>query len=298
MGGKLSMAQILYIVRIAVVLPALIPMVVLFAKFVRKPGYRHDTTRRWVDYAKVGFGLWMLSHLLYIAVWACLASAAHDTFFTLRHSVGVAVNVLTYVQYFVGVLLNLSIFLAVFYMAHALTQLRTEGDEVSSAYRKGRGFALGGSILVVLLSFVAFCLYLDDRFGRYNKEYEYLVASCLMLASYSILIIMAIGSVVYAAKSRKKAFGSGLEQAAKVVLVSACLFLVSGCWGLAHFFFGGGKYWVYFIVLYVLDIVLTTYLPLVILTPLYSVATKESYAMSKMQYQSKATDSDKGVSES
>lgn len=115
-------------------------------------------------------------------------------------------------QFFVEVVLNLSIFLAVFYMAHALTQLRTEGDEVSSAYRKGRGFALGGSILVVLLSFVAFCLYLDDRFGRYYKEYEYMVASCLMLASYSILIIMAIGSVVYAAKSRKKAFGSGLEQ--------------------------------------------------------------------------------------
>ncbi|KAJ3960517.1 hypothetical protein N0V92_002841 [Colletotrichum tropicale] len=294
MGGTLSPEQIMYIVRIVVDVIALIPMVVLFAKLVRKPGYRHDTTRRWVDYTKAGFGLWMLSHFLYIAVWSCLASAAYDRFFSLRHSVGVAVNVLTYIQYFVGVLLNLSIFLAVFYMAHALTQLRTEGDEVSSAHRKGRGFALGGSILVVLLSFVAFCLYLDDRFGRYYKEYEYLVASCLMLASYSILIIMAIGSVVYAAKSRKKAFGSGLEQAAKILVVSASLYLVSECWGLVHIIFGGGYYWGYYIVLYVLDIVLTTYLPLVILTLLYSVATKESYAMSKMQYQSKNIDSDKG----
>ncbi|KAF4909290.1 hypothetical protein CGCVW01_v012029 [Colletotrichum viniferum] len=295
MGGTLSPEQIMYIVRIVVVVLALIPMVVLFAKLVRKPGYRHDTTRRWVDYTKVGFSLWTISHLLSIAVWSCLASAAYDRFFGLRHSVGVAVNVLVYMQFFVEVVLNLSIFLAVFYMAHALTQLRTEDDEVSSAYRKGRGFALGGSILVVLLSFVAFCLYLDDRFGRYYKEYEYLVASCLMLASYSILIIMAIGSVVYAAKSRKKAFGSGLEQAAKIVVTVASLFLVRECWGLVSIFFGGESYWGYYIVLYVLDIVLTTYLPLVILVLLYSVATKESYAMSKMQYQSKAIDSDKGV---
>ncbi|KAK2765714.1 hypothetical protein CKAH01_15655 [Colletotrichum kahawae] len=295
MGGTLSPEQIMYIVRIVVVALALIPMVVLFAKLVRKPGYRHDTTRRWVDYTKVGFGLWILSHLLSIAVWACLASAAYDRFYGLRYGVGVAVNVLAYIQYLVEVVLNLSIFLAVFYMAHALTQLRTEGEEVSSAFRKGRGFALGGSILVVLLSFVAFCLYLDDRFGRYYKAYEYLVASCFMLACYAILIIMAIGSVVYAAKSRKKALGSGLDQAAKIVVTVASLFLVRECWGLVNMFFGGGYYWSYYIVLYVLDIVLTTYLPLVILVLLYSVATKKSYAMSKMQYQSKATDTDKGV---
>ncbi|GKT76412.1 hypothetical protein ColTof4_08835 [Colletotrichum tofieldiae] len=276
------------IVRIVLVLLVTIPALAIFSLLFRKPGYRHDNTRRWVDYTKIASGIWGLSRIsaqtlqilqqiIFVAYYDDTrgwfeAYPARDASFALG---------------FIGSMLEvwaaIAIFLALFYLAHALTQLRTEGQEDSSAYRKGRKVALGVSGFLFALNLVTLCLALASNFPASWDDHTramYLVASCFTIASAGIVIICAIGSVVYSAKSRKKALGSPVQKAATILVVCSSLYLVRAAWYIVIFFYG------IYEIFAIIDVFVGCWIPFVILVLLYFLATKEVYSLSKTHYRS------------
>ncbi|KAF9880483.1 hypothetical protein CkaCkLH20_02437 [Colletotrichum karsti] len=288
----------LIIVRIVLTAVVVIPVIFFFVKLLRTPGYRHDTTRRWVDYTTAGFGLWALVHIALIIAWGfqiptidwSMRWDGGDFVRVGYRIIRTFLNIETWLTFW----LHIATFLALFYMAHALTLLRTGSEPDSSAFRKGRGFALGGSIFAVLMSFTIFCLDMSISYTNYSsdsdaREMRRLVGTIFVLTCQAILLVMAISSVVYSAKSRKKARGTAVQQSGLILVVCSSLFLVRQVWELLALFFGGRNLTGSFMATFFVDLVFGSYLDLVILVLLYILATKASYSMSKVQYRSKVS---------
>ncbi|GJC89835.1 hypothetical protein ColLi_12673 [Colletotrichum liriopes] len=292
------------IVRIVLVLLVTIPALAIFGLLFRKPGYRHDNTRRWVDYTKIASGIWGFAQTLQILQQIIFVAYYDDTrgWFE-AYPARDASFALGFIGSMLEVWAAIAIFLALFYLAHALTQLRTEGQEDSSAYRKGRKVALGVSGFLFALNLVTLCLALASNFPASWDDHTRamnLVASCFSIASAGIVIICAIGSVVYSAKSRKKALGSPVQkvrlvltgggslrtnrvfsQAATILVVCSSLYLVRAAWYIVIFFYG------IFEIFAIIDVFVGCWIPFVILVLLYFLATKEDYSLSKTHYRSR-----------
>ncbi|OHW89601.1 hypothetical protein CSPAE12_11825 [Colletotrichum incanum] len=277
--------KIYSIVRIVLVLLVTIPALAIFGLLFRKPGYKHDNTRRWVDYTKIASGLGglaqtlqTLQQIIFVAYFDDVrgwfeAYPARDASFALG-----------YIGSMLEAWATIAIFLALFYLAHALTQLRTEGQEDSSTYRKGRKVALGVSGFLFVLNLVTLCLALATNFPADWNDHTWtmqLVANCFSIVSAGTMIICAIGSVVYSAKSRKKALGSPVQKAAAILVVCSSLYLVRTAWYIVVFLYG------FFGVFGIIDVVLGCWIPFAILVLLYFLATKEDYSLSKTHYRSR-----------
>ncbi|KAF6823781.1 hypothetical protein CMUS01_10551 [Colletotrichum musicola] len=216
------LSAILVIVWIVLIFLAVLPTLYLFVRILRKPGYRLDDTRRWVDYTKAGLGLWLAAQVIQIVLFIVIVAGGANTFDVNFDSVGRrVVESLVVVARTFSTWAEVCVCLAFFYLSHALTRLRNSGQEDSSKYRKGRVWAWIGAALVAGLTLLSFALWLsvsvtggsrsrDEREFRSNRR---LVASCFDLACFAILIIFAIANIVYSAKSRKKALGSPVHKA-------------------------------------------------------------------------------------
>lgn len=255
------------------------------------------------------------THLVLIIIWSIQTATVELEFGWAGALYSVAYkiqSVFVGFEMFLVVWVHVFVFLALFYMAHALTLLRTGSEPDSSAFRKGRGFALGSSIFVAVLSFTSFCLYMSTAFVRRSDDRDgwsmrRLIAGIFQIVCQSFLICMAIGSVVYSAKSRKKALGTAVEkvcweslessttisgvdktrfQAGTVLVWCSSLFLVRQVWEMLSFFFGGRVVSFWYPTFFV-DLFAGSYLTFVILVLLFVAATKASYSMSKMRYRAK-----------
>ncbi|KAJ0159930.1 hypothetical protein CTA2_8873 [Colletotrichum tanaceti] len=288
----MDLYDILVIVRLVLVLLVAAPALYFFARLLRQPGYRHDNTRRWVDLCKIATGLWGVAQLLkvldliiYVATspWNYGARQAYYVFY--------------HTSSLLDVWAAIVIFLALFYLAHALTQLQTESqeEEESGAYRKGRRVVFGVAGLLLPLNLARWCLHLvDDLAGADltpRHQMAGLVAGCFDVAVAGILFLCAVGSVVYSAKSRKKSLGSPLKKAGTILVTCSSLYLVREAWRFVLFFFFFGFFGLFSII----DVLLGCWMTFAILTMLYLLGIKSHYSLSKVHYRSGAAEDGQAI---
>ncbi|KAL0933874.1 uncharacterized protein CTRU02_210673 [Colletotrichum truncatum] len=286
------------IVRMVIVLLVTIPVLILFGLSLRKPGYSQDNTRRWVNFTKPALGFWGLSQALQIISVIIILAAGLGSTYEYDHDA--AVTVLVYLAALFEYWAHACIFLAQFYLAHALTQLRGEDYLRASAYRKGRIVALITASLIAILAFVFFCLALSVSFdssyrSSSGRRLRRLVAQSLDVACLGLLVLSAIGAVVYSAKSRKKALGSSVHKAANILVTISSLWLVRVVWLILSWFFGGRGYYYGFIIIVILDIFAGIILTFSILTMLYLLATRPVYGMSRAEDRRKLSQGQQSV---
>ncbi|KAF6809546.1 hypothetical protein CSOJ01_06837 [Colletotrichum sojae] len=274
---------ILVIVWIVLIFLAVLPTLYLFVRIIRKPGYRLDDTRRWVDYTKGGLGLWLAAQVIQIVLFIVIVADGASTFDVNFDSVGRrVVDSLVVVARTFSTWAEVCVCLAFFYLSHALTRLRNPlGQEDSSKYRKGRVWAWIGAALVAGLTLLSFALWLSTSVTGHSRSRSTrrLVASCFDLTCFAILIVFAIANIVYSAKSRKKALGSPVHKAANILVTCTSLWFVRMVWSIASTFLGG-----FHVVVTFLDIFVSVWLGLAILYMLCRLASKESYALSRASY--------------
>ncbi|CCF33192.1 hypothetical protein CH063_05428 [Colletotrichum higginsianum] len=279
----MDLYDILSIVRIVLVLLVAVPALVFFGRLLRQPGYRHDNTRRWVDLTKIATGLWGLAQLLKVLELIIYVATSFDQYYARQ-----AYYVFYHTSSLLDVWAVIVIFLALFYLAHALTQLRTESQEESGAYRKGRRVVFCVAGLLLPLNLARWCLHLVDDLAGADRSVRNrtagLIANCFSVAIAGILFLCATGSVVYSAKSRKKSFGSPLRKAGTLLVACSSLYLVREAWQFVAFFFFG-----LFGVFNLIDVFLGCWMTFAILTMLYLLGAQPHYSLSKVHYRSSAT---------
>ncbi|GKT44670.1 uncharacterized protein ColSpa_04851 [Colletotrichum spaethianum] len=276
--------KIYFIVRIVLILLVTIPALVIFGLLFRRPGYSHDNTRRWVDYTKIASGFWGSAQILRLLQQIIFTAYYDDIHGWLVFQARDASFAFGYISSMFEIWAVIAIFLALFYLAHALTQLRTEGQDDSSAYRKGRIVVLGVSGFLAVLNTVTWCLWLANSLSPSwddNARIMYLVASCFTIVIAGLLVFCGIGSIVYSAKSRMKARGSPVQKAAQILVVCSSLYLVRAAWFMVIFFFGLYDFFG------IIDVFLGCWISFVILALLYVLTIKEEYSLSKAHYRSK-----------
>ncbi|KAJ0308695.1 hypothetical protein COL516b_003240 [Colletotrichum fioriniae] len=210
-----------------------------FVLLLRKTSksYR-DPTRRWVAITKVALGLWLFSELFYAIL--NIISLAYGSTFEFYSSLAKFISYTSYIlSWFFDVSQALT-FLALFYLARAITLLRV--DETSKRYRIGKIVSLGAVVLISVLSFVAMCLWISTREGYYSwgfdsDNYERVmmrrqVAQIFDLICGIVNLLCAIGAVTYIALVRKNALEGPLHKASNLALAISILWLVRAVWSL------------------------------------------------------------------
>ncbi|KAK1453462.1 hypothetical protein CMEL01_05121 [Colletotrichum melonis] len=282
-----------------VVLPALGFSVLV----LRKPGAKHDHTRRWVDFTKIALGLWSLSELLSFIYWIVITVSyawrknGHFSF----------PNELVYV-YFVGGLVgylgHVALLLAFFSLAHALTQLRNgaESDDYK-AYHIGRKVVLGLSALVTLVAVAAFACEVAEtvlfdilpRRDRYvpgdwdNAIRLGFAAQYMGVINIGFLFVAALGLLGYAVVSFKTARGSPTQKASTLLLIAVSLWLITRLYSFItsimvvtnHFWGWGPTY----IGAAVVDVILSVWPSFAALMILYVLASDNTYSLSRLHYE-------------
>ncbi|KAK1977687.1 hypothetical protein LZ30DRAFT_251673 [Colletotrichum cereale] len=271
-----------WIARAVLVLVTAVSGLVIFSLLIRKPGHMHDHTRRWVDYTKIGLGLWVSAQIVN-PLWQIILFTCFDIVHGWQNNSTArsAFFVISYIGGVIDLWSTIALFLALFYLAHALTQLRTEGQEDSSAYQKGRKVVLGVSGFLCGISIVMWCLFLATSLSEHwdeNTGRMYLVASWINTIIVVTLVLCSIGSVVYSAKSRKKALGSPVQKAATILVVCSSLYLLCTAWSVFNLFFRLPAF------LVIVDVFTNCWPSFAIFTLLYLLATKEEYLLSKTHY--------------
>lgn len=127
-------------------------------------------------------------------------------------------------------------FLALFYLARAITLLRV--DETSKRYRIGKIVSLGAVVLISVLSFVAMCLWISTREGYYSwgfdsDNYERVmmrrqVAQIFDLICGIVNLLCAIGAVTYIALVRKNALKGPLHKVSFLLPLPTSLSIEGG----------------------------------------------------------------------
>ncbi|KAK1637628.1 hypothetical protein BDP81DRAFT_425608 [Colletotrichum phormii] len=283
-----------------VILPALGFSVLV----LRKPGAKHDHTRRWVDFTKVALGLWSISSLLSLVYWIILAVS-----YSRRQNGGyfpypAGIDYLIYVGGLIGYLGNVALLLAFFSLAHALTQLRSgaESDD-SKAYHVGKKVVLGLSALITLVAvaifacIVAAAVLLEilpgrDRYvpGDWDNAMRLgFAAEYMGVINIGFLLVAALGLAGYAFVSFKASRGSPTQTAATLLLIAVSLWLITRLWNFISCIMAvTGYYWVYgpsYIAAAVIDAILSVWPSFAALMILYVLASNNAYSLSRLHYQ-------------
>ncbi|KXH47842.1 hypothetical protein CNYM01_01360 [Colletotrichum nymphaeae SA-01] len=282
-----------------VVLPALAFSVLV----LRKPGAKHDHTRRWVDFTKIALGLWSLSELLSFIYWIVITVS----YAWQKNGRFYFPNELVYIYFIsglVGYLGHVALLLAFFSLAHALTQLRSgaESDDYI-AYRIGRKVVLGLSALVTLVAVailaceVAETVLFDilprrDRYvpGDWDNAIRLGFAAQYMgVINIGFLSVAALGLVGYAVVSFKTARGSPTQKASTLLLIAVSLWLITRLysfitsimaatdhsWGWGPTYIGAA----------VVDVILSVWPSFAALMILYVLASDNTYSLSRPHYE-------------
>ncbi|KAL0933284.1 uncharacterized protein CTRU02_212247 [Colletotrichum truncatum] len=285
----------------------LIPATWFFARLLRKPGAKHDHTRRWVDFTKVSFGFWNADFVPFDSRSYVVGIIAYilNVIANVRRQWGYPreYEAMSYMYPFSTlfyVMAQVALFLALFNLCHALTQLRTGAvTDESKAHRGGRKAALGVSVLITLLGVVIFGLYMaynvmlnsrrfDGRFTyedfmKINKMMQ--AAAYINMANTGILVIAAFCIIVYASKARKEAKDSPVSKAASILRICSIFWLTTRLWALVEvivWYFGAfGDATMY---TGIFDFVLSVLPTFLILAMLYNLASKEAYGLSRIHY--------------
>ncbi|KAK1714516.1 uncharacterized protein BDZ83DRAFT_73248 [Colletotrichum acutatum] len=279
-----------------VVLPALGFSVLV----LRKPGARHDHTRRWVDFTKIALGLWSISELLSLIYWIVITvyyARRKNGYFSFPNEL---VNV-----YFVGGLIgyfgHVALLLAFFSLAHALTQLRSgaESDD-SKAYRIGRKVVLGLSALVTLVAVAIFACQVAetilfemlpgrDRYipGDWDNAIRLgLAAQYMGVINLGFLLVAALGFIGYAVVSFKAARSSPTQTAATLLLIAASLWLITRLYSFISYIMAmTNHFWGYgstYIGAAVVDMILYVWPSFAALIILYVLASDNTYSLSTL----------------
>ncbi|KAK1461732.1 hypothetical protein CCUS01_01322 [Colletotrichum cuscutae] len=262
-----------------VVLPALGFSVLV----LRKPGAKHDHTRRWVDLTKIALGLWSISELLSFIYWIVVTVSyawrknGHFSF----------PKELVYV-YFVGGLVgylgHVALLLAFFSLAHALNQLRNgaESDDYK-AYHIGRKVVLGLSALVTLVAVATFaCEVAETVLLGFAAQY-------MGVINIGFLFVAALGLLGYAVVSFKTARGSPTQKTSTLLLIAVSLWLITRLYSFItsimvvtnHFWGWGPTY----IGAAVVDVILSVWPSFAALMILYVLASDNTYSLSRLHYE-------------
>ncbi|KAF6812199.1 hypothetical protein CPLU01_14950 [Colletotrichum plurivorum] len=267
---------------------------VLFRLIFSKPGGKHDFTRRWVGFTKAAIGLWtgarvfdFIVSIIYIATrgpqWGRPVSWDAAAFVGLAGS-------------FLDSLAQVAIFLALFYLAHALTQLRTDTDEESDAYRKGKKVTFAAAVLGTLLAAASCIMYLavyimqiqsrygdyDSWYGRWMNIYNLsTVGSIIALTETCWFAACAIGIVVYAVKARKKAMGTPVQQAGSYLVAASGMWLTRQLWWIIYAF---TVVYDYLRVTAIIDLFTNLCMILAVLVMLFMLASQERFGLARTLY--------------
>ncbi|KXH68411.1 hypothetical protein CSAL01_00284 [Colletotrichum salicis] len=285
---------------------------------LRKPGAKHDHTRRWVDFTKVALGLWSIltppppfrSSLLSLVYWIILAVS-----YARRQNGGyfpypAGIDYLIYVSGLIGYLGNVALLLAFFSLAHVLTQLRSgaESDD-SKAYRVGKKIVLGLSALITLVAvaifgcIVAAAVLLEvlpgrDRYvpGDWDNAIRLgLAAEYMGAINIGFLLVAALGLAGYAFVSFKAARGSPTQTVNSLSLTletgpSPSKYVADpSLWNFTSCVMAvTGYYWAYgpsYIAAAIIDAILIVWPSFVALMVLYVLASNNAFSLSRLHYQ-------------
>ncbi|TDZ39078.1 hypothetical protein C8035_v005655 [Colletotrichum spinosum] len=284
------MFDIVYFVQTVVIGLTAITTLVLFALLLRAPAVGHDYTRRWVTFTKAALGTWGISRILYtISSIIFLAQNHNNDLYYYAPGYFRAYNFLYLICMTIETIGHLFIYLALFFLAHALTQLRTGTNEESRAYLRGRAFSFSAVSLVAVLAVVTMGLYMSSfvdmmrGYSYYSSSQadvymiKYTIAMALKVAIPGILIICGLGVMIYAIKSRSKARGTPVFKAGTLLLVGSIMFILRNAWDLTMSI-------IQFDIFGILDIVLNHWATLVVLVLLYVLATQDKFNLSEAQY--------------
>ncbi|KAF9870441.1 hypothetical protein CkaCkLH20_12108 [Colletotrichum karsti] len=275
----------------------LFPAMAIFALVLSKPGAKHDYTLKWVDFTKVAFGLWSASHLF-----SFIASIMLLVIFSRQYwGHSLEIDIISYfyvVSLFLDIGAQVTFFLAIFYLAHAFTQLRIgAGANETQQFRIGQKGALGVSALLALIALAVFSLgvamvaMLSSTRGSGNfNDYDTIVRiniarEYLYYINLGILTVTALAVTVYAIAARRKERDSPVAKAATLLLVSASLWLSTLLWTVisilvARFapFPSAYRY------MMVIDVFLRVWPSFATLLVLYLLASSDSYGLSRIHY--------------
>ncbi|KXH54141.1 hypothetical protein CSAL01_08933 [Colletotrichum salicis] len=219
---------------------AVIAGLVFFVSLLRKTsrGY-HDPICRWVAITKAAMGLWLFAELIYVivSIISFANGSSYDYYSSLAKFISYTTSILSW-------MLDVSqalTFLALFYLAQAITLLRT--DETSKRYRIGKKFSIGAVILISLLSFTGMCLWISTRNAYYSSwvyessEYQGVMMRRLVAQIFDLVVgifnlLCAIGAVTYVALVRKNALKGPLHKASNLALAISIVWLLRGVWSL------------------------------------------------------------------
>nr|XP_036584030.1 uncharacterized protein CTRU02_06161 [Colletotrichum truncatum]KAF6793289.1 hypothetical protein CTRU02_06161 [Colletotrichum truncatum] len=194
---------------------------------------------------------------------------------------------------------EIGIFLALFHLGHALTQLRTGAvaDE-SKAYRNGRKAVFGVSVLIALLGLAVFAVmmvfnvmnsglghrstYSDwDKVLKWNQ-----VGSYIYLAKAIIWAIASFGIVCCVFKARKEAKNSPVHKAGSLLGFAAFIWLTSFTWALVDTIVRNfASYGMSMPYIDIFDVLIYTWAVFIVLALLYTLAAKDAYGLSRTHYE-------------
>ncbi|KAK1673378.1 hypothetical protein BDP55DRAFT_223087 [Colletotrichum godetiae] len=230
-----------------VVLPALGFSVLI----LRKPGAKHDHTRRWVDFTKVAFGLWSITAVIFpIRLLRSGAESDDSNAYRVGKKVVLGLSALI-------TLVAVAIF-ACIVAAAVLLEILPGRDR----------YVPGDWDNAIRLGFAA----------------EY-----MGVINIGFLLAAALGLAGYAFVSFKAARGSPTQTAATLLLIAVSLWLITRLWNFISCVMAvTGYYWGYgssYVAAAVIDAILIVWSSFAALMVLYVLASNNAYSLSRLHYQ-------------